>query len=126
MQRVAEQRDRPRDDHDDRLHGRGGQQAGEADHQCPAPGRVGFQRAVDLIGRIVAVPAEQLGDRVHQTRPARPVLVAVLVLVVMVVAVLVVLVVVVGAQLVTHHRALSVAAVSPGKATKMCGSANML
>jgi formate/nitrite transporter FocA (FNT family) len=40
--------------------------------------------------------------------------------------VMVVLVVVAGAQLVTHHRALSVAAVSPGKATKMCGSANML
>ncbi len=38
----------------------GGQQAGQADQQRPATGRVGFQRVIDLIGRIVGVPAEQL------------------------------------------------------------------
>ncbi len=60
VQGVAEERDRARKRHHNGLNGGGGAQNGERDPQRPDPLSAGFQRRIDLVGRLVGVRSHQL------------------------------------------------------------------
>nr|WP_239394334.1 hypothetical protein [Frankia sp. CiP3] len=60
VQGVPEQRHRPGQHDDDGLQGRGQAETGQADQQGAAPGGVGFQGVIDLVGAVVAVPPDRL------------------------------------------------------------------
>jgi hypothetical protein len=76
---------------DDHLQRRGQPEPGQADQQRPPAGGVRLQRVVDLVGGVMAVPAEDLRQSMPQPPyQSRVVVVTVVVLVVLVVRVRVV------------------------------------
>jgi hypothetical protein len=71
VQRVAQQRHRARQQHDDRLNHRRHRKPGQADQQRPTPCRIRLQDVVHLIGRIVRMTTDRLRHAVTDTSPHR-------------------------------------------------------
>jgi hypothetical protein len=70
VQSVPEQRHRPRQHDHNGLRDRGQTETGQADQQGAAPGGVGLQRVVDLVGTVMAVGAAQFREPVAKARPS--------------------------------------------------------
>jgi hypothetical protein len=71
VQRVPQQRDRPRQQHHRGLDSSGHSQDQQAQQKCPAAIRVGLQGLVDLIGAVMGMSTEDLRDAMTGPQPDR-------------------------------------------------------